>query len=103
MSTLRYFECDVKGNAAVNNALGELRKFMADSKPTGIIVRSRSHRAREKMERALGRQTRQFFSFYQEGCWHEVTADEMPKLANIKGITKSKLPEKWMECWGREN
>ena len=51
-----------------------------------------SHRAREKMQRELGRHPEAYYSFYQAstGGFFEITDKEYKKLAisGIKGISK---------------
>jgi hypothetical protein len=56
------------------------------------LVRVNSHRARDKMERAIGRLPQGYFSFHAKGEWREVTPEELKTLkdAKIKGITQSR-------------
>lgn len=58
-----------------------------------MIIRVQSHRARQKVENALGRLPTGYFSFYKAGEWREIGDEEWDKVNGIKGITKSKLPE----------
>ena len=56
------------------------------------LVRVNSHRARDKMQQALGHLPQGYYSFHAEGEWREVTQDELQKLkdAKIIGITQSR-------------
>lgn len=67
-----------------------------------MIIRIHSHRARRNLKRVLGRLPQGYYSFHQKGEWREVTDQEFEQVKAIKGITKSKLPEKAMECWEME-
>ena len=53
------------------------------------LVRVNSHRARKKMQQAIGRLPQGYYSFHAEGEWREVTPEELQTLkdAKIKGIT----------------
>jgi hypothetical protein len=62
------------------------------------IVRVNSHRAREKMERLLGFEPTEYFSFSHDYHWWEVPDDKLEEILKIKGIRKSKLPENAREC-----
>jgi hypothetical protein len=56
------------------------------------LVRVNSHRARDKMQRAIGRLPQGYYSWQAAGEWREVTPDELQVLkdAKIKGITQSR-------------
>ena len=56
------------------------------------LVRVNSHRARHKLQQAIGRLPQGYFSFHAEGEWREVTPEELQKLkhAKIKGISQSR-------------
>jgi hypothetical protein len=56
------------------------------------LVRVNSHRARDKMQKAIGRLPQGYYNFHAEGEWREVTPDELQKLkdADIKGVTQSR-------------
>jgi len=56
------------------------------------LVRVNSHRARNKMQQAIGRLPQGYYSFHAEGEWREVTPEELETLkdAKIKGITQSR-------------
>jgi hypothetical protein len=56
------------------------------------LVRVNSHRARDKMQQAIGLLPQGYYSFQVEGEWREVTLDELQKLkdADIKGVTQSR-------------
>lgn len=64
-----------------------------------MIIKVNSHRARQKVENILGYLPQGYFSFYKTGEWREIKDEEFELIKNIKGITKSKLPEKAMEYW----
>ena len=72
------------------------------SQPTlpGVILRTKSHRARERMERAIGRHPDYYWTWDDGGCFAEVTAAEYEAVRNIKGITRAKVPrESLRRCW----
>lgn len=66
------------------------------------IVRTTTHRSRDKLKRLLGYETQGYFSFFKQGDWREVPEERLEEILNIKGITKSKLPEKAIQYidWG---
>ena len=59
-----------------------------------MIIKTTSHRSREKLARLLGYEPQGFFSFFKSGDWREVPEERIDEILKIKGITKSKLPEK---------
>ena len=54
------------------------------------LVRVNGHRARDKMQQAIGRLPQGYYNFQAAGEWREVTPDELQKLKGIKGITQSR-------------
>jgi hypothetical protein len=56
------------------------------------MLRTKSHRAREKMERAIGRHPQYYWTWEDGGCFAEVTAEEYDQVREIKGITKTRVP-----------
>jgi hypothetical protein len=56
------------------------------------LVRVNSHRARDKMQKAIGRLPQGYYNFHAAGEWREVTPDELQKLkdADIKGVAQSR-------------
>ena len=70
---------------------------MADT----IIIRVKSHRARQYMERALGRLPQGYFSFDFDGEFREVTEEEWARLQDIKGLSRARVDEsKLRHYWG---
>jgi len=58
---------------------------------SAIVVRVKSHRARGKMEAALGYLPQGYFSHEFNGEFRGVTPDEMEKLRGVKGITRARV------------
>ncbi len=72
------------------------------SQPTlsGVILRTKSHRARERLDRIIGRHPQYYWTWEDGGCFAEVTAAEYHAVRNIKGISKARLPhESLRRCW----
>jgi hypothetical protein len=61
------------------------------------IIRTTSHRSRDKLKSLLGYDPQGYFSFFKHGDWREVPDDKLDEILKIKGITKSKLPDKAMQ------
>jgi hypothetical protein len=65
-----------------------------------VMLRTRSHRARERLDRAIGRHPDYYWTWEDGGCFAEVTAEEYEKVKSIKGITRAKVPrENLRRCW----
>ena len=65
-----------------------------------VILRTRSHRARERLERAIGRHPNYYWTWEDGGCFAEVTAEECEAVRNIKGLTKARVArESLRRCW----
>jgi hypothetical protein len=65
-----------------------------------IILRTKSHRARERLERTIGRHPQFFWTWEDGGCFAEVTMEEYERVKGIKGITKASVPrESLRKCW----
>jgi hypothetical protein len=58
-----------------------------------MIIKTTSHRSREKLKQLLGYMPQGYFSFYKNGDWREVPDDRSEDVLKIKGISRSKLPE----------
>ncbi len=58
---------------------------------SAIIVRVKSHRAREKMKAALGYLPQGYYSFDFPGEFREVTPEEMKKLRGVKGLCRARV------------
>lgn len=56
------------------------------------LIKIGSHRARDKVQRLLGRLPQGYFDWNRQGEWREVTPEELQKIkdAKIKGVTQSK-------------
>jgi len=59
--------------------------------PAAVIIRVKSHRARDRMKAALGRLPQGYYSFDFGGEFREVTPAEMEKLQGIRGITRARV------------
>ena len=58
-----------------------------------VLVRVRSHRARARMHRILGREPTGSFSFYFRGEFREVTDAEYDQIRHVTGITRARLTD----------
>lgn len=61
--------------------------------PEGIILRTKSHRAREKLDRTIGRHPQYWWTWEDSAVFAEVTPEEFEqiKAAKIKGITRARM------------
>lgn len=66
-----------------------------------IFIRTNSHRARDRVQSALGRKPQSFFSFYDNGSYQQIEPTEYDRIKHIPGVTRARLkrPDKIMECW----
>jgi hypothetical protein len=65
-----------------------------------IILRTRSHRAREKLDRTIGRHPQYYFTWKDGGCFAAVTAEEFEQVRTIKGLTRARVPKEELGlCW----
>ena len=65
-----------------------------------VILRTRSHRARQSLDRTIGRHPQYYWTWKDGGCFAEVTAEEYEAVRHIKGVTKANVPRsdlRW--CW----
>jgi len=72
------------------------------SKPneSGIMLRTRSHRARERLDRTIGRHPQYYWTWEVGGCFAEVTTEEYQAVKSIKGITRARVAcEELRKCW----
>ena len=56
-----------------------------------MIIRVKSHRARDKMKAALGYLPQGYYLLDGPGEFREVTAAEMHKLQGIKGLSRARV------------
>ena len=60
-----------------------------------VLVRTNSHRARERLFKLLGFVPKSFASFHIEGSWQEIPGDVWEKrkeeILKIKGVTKARV------------
>lgn len=71
-----------------------------------MIIRTGSHRAREKVTRTLGRSPQSFWSMKYSGSYGlcEVTEEEFEKIKDIKMVRKTRIKrEELRECWKMDN
>lgn len=65
-----------------------------------MFVRVNSHRARDKMQRALGHMPDGYFSLHFDGEFRNVTPGEFEKIKNVTGISRAKVNElQLLKCW----
>jgi len=87
-----YHECECHRGLCRSNMCVDCWKeylFLLDK----VIVKTSSHRSRDKLKSLLGYDPPRFFSFNKIGDWRQVPIDKLNDILNIKGITRSKLPE----------
>lgn len=65
-----------------------------------VILRTTSHRSRDRLQQALGRKPQYLFSFRLGSGYAEITKEEAEKILPIKGITKARVKrEDLSKCW----
>jgi len=65
-----------------------------------VIIRVKSHRASDKLDRAIGRHPQYFWTMKDGGCFADVTEEEFGRIKTIKGITKARVPREELHlCW----
>jgi hypothetical protein len=65
-----------------------------------LFIRAGSHRARHKIDCALGREARHWYSFHERHAI-EIRPDEWDKVKHIRGVTKARIakPQDLHPCW----
>ena len=58
-----------------------------------MFVRIKSHRARSKVMRALGREPKGYYSWTFLGEFREIQEKEYDRVKNIKGVTRARVDE----------
>jgi hypothetical protein len=58
-----------------------------------MLVRVNSHRARSKLEAAIGRAPQGYFMWDAPGEWREITDDEYALVRDITGVTRARIPD----------
>jgi hypothetical protein len=67
---------------------------------SGVILRTKSHRARERLDRTIGRHPDYYWTWEDGGCFAEVTAEEYEAVRGIKGITRARVARDELRmCW----
>ena len=65
-----------------------------------IILRTKSHRARQRLESTIGRHPQFYWTWEDGGCFAEVTAKEYEAVKSIKGLTRARVArENLRKCW----
>ena len=67
-----------------------------------MMMRTTSHRSREKLERAIGRHPQYFFTMQDGGCFVKLDAPpEIEKALRVTGVTRCRVQDesKYMQCW----
>jgi hypothetical protein len=66
-----------------------------------VFVRVGSHRAHEKLERALGQAPCMYFSHYHAGQLAQIPEASLVDALQIKGISRAnpRDRERWHRCW----
>jgi len=73
---------------------------MNDAPNPTVILRTKSHRARAKMDRIIGRHPQYYWTWKDGACFAEVTPEEYELVKGIKGITKARVSrEDLRRCW----
>ncbi len=68
-----------------------------------VLIRIKSHRAREKAEGILGKLPQEYHSFFFDGEFRYVPQSSLNDLLAIKGITRARVDEtKLRRCWDIE-
>jgi hypothetical protein len=65
-----------------------------------VFVRTKSHRARHKLDALLGYHPPYYWTWEDGGEFAKIPADKLDEARKIKGITKArKKPEDLCACW----
>jgi hypothetical protein len=65
-----------------------------------VLLRTRSHRARNKLASAIGRRPQYLYTLKDGGVFAEVTDEEYLRVRGIRGITAARvLRENVYTCW----
>lgn len=56
-----------------------------------MLIRVKSHRARDRMQTVLGYLPQGYFSWEYPGEFRDVPADEVAKLTDIPGLTRARV------------
>jgi len=61
--------------------------------PEGVILRTKSHRARSKIDALIGRHPQYWWTWDEGAIYAQVTPEEYEKIkaAKIKGVTKARI------------
>lgn len=68
-----------------------------------MIIKTSSHRSREKLHRELGRKPQYFYTMDSGGCFVILNdLKDIEKARAIKGITKPRCQDEsvYRKCWG---
>ena len=73
---------------------------MSQPMSTEIVLRTKSHRARERLGRIIGRRPDYYWTWEDGGCFAVVTAQEYEAVRSTKGITRARVArEELRKCW----
>lgn len=59
--------------------------------PAAVLIRVKSHRARDRMKAALGYLPQGFYAWEFDGEFREVPTAEVNKLQGIKGLSRARV------------
>lgn len=67
-----------------------------------IVIKVNSHRAGDKLERALGHKPQYYYTWEHGGCFVLLSKDEADQVLPITGITRSRVKRDALgKCWSR--
>jgi hypothetical protein len=64
-----------------------------------MFVRIGSHRAGDRLERALGRGLEWFYTNETGGCLVRIDAAELPAARRVPSVTLARLKSEPRKCW----
>lgn len=69
-----------------------------DPTPKTVLIRCNSHRARQKMERAIGKQVG-YYSLQRAGSFYRVSPMEFETVKDIAGLSRARDGADIHRCW----
>ena len=86
-----------QGPDAENKARAAYVAFKPGAMP--VYVKAASHRAREKLQSALGYKPQSYYTLKQGAQWYRIRQNELSKVLDITGVTKSRIPSDAARTW----
>lgn len=65
-----------------------------------VVVKTTSHRSRQRLRAVIGPEPREMFSFDRAGGFYVIPADRLDEALAVKGVTRSRRTDDLHFCWG---